>query len=78
MDDRRIHAKDARARRAGSILGMSIMRVLISVPARLAAERFARAHLALRSLCALFSVGLGLFIVYDNGVVNRLFATLTL
>ena len=58
----------------GSMMGMSIMSVLLSVPARLTAERFARTHLALRGVFGLFSVALGLFIVYENGVLNRLFA----
>ena len=46
--------------------------MLVSVPARLTGERFARTHLAVRGLSGLFSVGLGLFIVYENGVLNRL------
>jgi high-affinity nickel-transport protein len=58
----------------GSMMGMTIMSLLVSVPARLTVEHFARTHLALRGLCGLFSVGLGLFIVYENGVLNRLFA----
>jgi hypothetical protein len=55
-------------------MGMTIMSLLVSVPARLTVEHFARTHLALRGFCGLFSVGLGLFIVYENGVLNRLFA----
>src|SRR5262245_46057691 len=58
----------------GSIMGMTIMSVLVSVPARLTAERFARTNLALRSLSGAFSIGLGLFIVYENGLLTRLFA----
>ena len=57
----------------GSMMGMTIMSVLVSVPARLTVE-FARTNLALRGLSGLFSVGLGLFIVYENGVLNRLVA----
>jgi ABC-type nickel/cobalt efflux system permease component RcnA len=57
----------------GSIMGMTIMSVLVSVPARLTVQ-FARTNLALRGLSGLFSVGLGLFIVYENAVVNRLVA----
>jgi hypothetical protein len=56
----------------GSIMGMTIMSVLVSVPARLTVEHFARTNLALRSLSGVFSIGLGLFIVYENGVLNRL------
>jgi hypothetical protein len=58
----------------GSMIGMAIMSVVLSVPAHLTVEHFARTHLALRGLCGLFSVALGLFIVYENGVLNRLFA----
>ena len=58
----------------GSMMGMAIMSVLLSVPARLTVDHFARTHLALRGLSGLFSVTLGLLIVYENGVLNRLFA----
>jgi hypothetical protein len=58
----------------GSMMGMSIMSLLLSVPARFTVERFARTHLALRGLFGLFSVALGLFIVYQHAVLNRLFA----
>ena len=58
----------------GSMMGMSMMSLLVSVPTRLTVKHFARTHLALRGLAGLFSVGLGLFIVYENGGVSRLFA----
>jgi hypothetical protein len=58
----------------GSMMGMAIMSLLLSVPARLTVEHFARTHLALRGLSGLFSVALGLLIVYGNGLLNRLFA----
>jgi hypothetical protein len=58
----------------GSIMGMALMSLLLSVPASLTVEHFARTHLALRGLSGLFSVALGLVIVYENGVLNRLFA----
>jgi hypothetical protein len=57
----------------GSMIGMTIMSVLVGVPARLTVQ-FARTNLALRGLSGLFSVGLGLFIVYENAVLNRLVA----
>ena len=57
----------------GSMMGMTIMSVLVGVPARFAG-RFTRTNLAVRGLSGLFSVALGLFIVYENGVLNRLFA----
>jgi hypothetical protein len=56
------------------MMGMTIMSLLVGVPARLTVEHFAHTHFALRGLCGSFSVGLGLFIVYENGVLNRLFA----
>ena len=58
----------------GSMMGMAIMSVLVSLPARLTVEHFARTDLALRGFAGSFSVGLGLVIVYQNGVLNRLFA----
>ena len=57
----------------GSIMGMTLMSVLVGVPARLTAQ-FARTNLAVRGLSGLFSIGLGLFIVYDNAVMTRLVA----
>jgi len=57
----------------GSMMGMVIMSLLLSVPAHLTVEHFARTHLALRGLSGLFSVTLGLVIMYENGVLNRLF-----
>jgi hypothetical protein len=57
----------------GSIMGMTIMSLVVSVPARLTVQ-FARTNLALRGLTALFSVGLGLSIVYEHGVLSRLVA----
>ena len=58
----------------GSMMGMAIMSLLLSVPAHLTVEHFARTNLAVRGLSGLFSVGLGLFIVYENAVLSRLVA----
>ena len=55
----------------GSIIGMAMMSLLVGVPARL--THFGPAHLALRGLSGSFSVGLGLVIVYEQGLLNRLF-----
>jgi hypothetical protein len=55
----------------GSMMGMTIMSLLVGVPARLTVQ-FVRTNLALRGLSGVLSVGLGLLIVYDNGVLNRL------
>ena len=60
--------------RVGSMMGMAMMSVLLGVPARLTVKHFAGAHLALRGAYGLFSVGLGFFIVYENGALTRLFA----
>src|SRR5262245_32389026 len=59
--------------RVGSIMGMTIMSVLVSVPARFTVEHFARTNVALRGFAGMFSIGLGLFIVYENGVLSLLF-----
>ena len=58
----------------GSMMGMAIMSVVLSVPAQFTVEHFARTNLAVRGLSGLFSVALGLLIVYENGVLNRLLA----
>jgi len=58
----------------GSMMGMAMMSVLLGLPARLTVKHFGGAHLAFRGAYGLFSVGLGFFIVYENGVLHRLFA----
>jgi sulfite exporter TauE/SafE len=57
----------------GSIGGMMIISTLVSLPARLTRERFARAHLALRGLAGAFSFCLGVFTIYQIGFVDHLF-----
>jgi hypothetical protein len=56
------------------MMGMAIMSVLLSVPAHLTVEHFARTtwRCAVSPGCS--ASALGLFIVYENGVLNRLFA----
>jgi sulfite exporter TauE/SafE len=58
---------------AGSIGGMMIMSTLFALPARLTAQRFARANFALRCLAGVFSLSFGLFMVYEIGFVDHLF-----
>ena len=58
----------------GSMMGMITMSALVSLPAHLTGEHFVRTHLAVRGLSGVFSVVLGLVIVYQNGAFNRLFA----
>lgn len=57
----------------GSIGGMLCMSTLLALPAHLTASRFARANVALQTAAAVFSVGLGLFMAYEIGVVGGLF-----
>jgi hypothetical protein len=51
----------------GSIGGMMLMSALVGLPLRLTAARFARAHLVVRCLAGLFSLGFGLLMVYEIG-----------
>jgi ABC-type nickel/cobalt efflux system permease component RcnA len=57
----------------GSIGGMMLMSALVSLPLRLTADRFMRANLTVRGLAGLFSLGFGLFMVYQIGFVEGLF-----
>lgn len=57
----------------GSIGGMMLMSLFVSLPLRLTASRFRRAHLTVRGLAGLFSLGFGLFMVYEIGFVEGLF-----
>ena len=57
----------------GSAGGMMLMSALFGLPFYLTATRFTRAHLAVRGLAGLFSLCLGLFTVYQIGVVDGLF-----
>jgi sulfite exporter TauE/SafE len=56
----------------GSIGGMTIMSTLCALPAKLTSQRFARANFALRGLAGIFSLGFGIFVIYDIGFVNHL------
>ncbi|MDQ3257669.1 MAG: hypothetical protein M3R15_27920, partial [Acidobacteriota bacterium] len=57
----------------GSIGGMMLMSALIGVPIHPTANRFVRANFAVRALAGLFSLGYGLFMVYEIGFVENLF-----
>lgn len=57
----------------GSIGGMMLMSALVGLPVRLTANRFMGAHLTMRGLAGLFSLGFGLFMVYEIGFVEGLF-----
>ncbi|HYJ47912.1 MAG TPA: sulfite exporter TauE/SafE family protein, partial [Pyrinomonadaceae bacterium] len=57
----------------GSIGGMMLMSALIGLPVRLMADRFRHAQTSVRGLAGLFSLGFGLFMVYQIGFVEGLF-----
>ena len=57
----------------GSIGGMMLMSALIGLPVRLMADRFRHAQTSVRGLAGLFSLGFGLFLVYQIGFVEGLF-----
>jgi ABC-type nickel/cobalt efflux system permease component RcnA len=57
----------------GSIGGMMLMSALVGLPLHFTAGRFTNVNLAIRGLAGLFSVGFGLFMVYEIGFVDGLF-----
>ncbi|HVF57749.1 MAG TPA: hypothetical protein VM934_16470 [Pyrinomonadaceae bacterium] len=57
----------------GSIGGMMLMSALVGLPLQFTAARFNRANLAVRGLAGLFSLGFGVFMVYEIGFVKGLF-----
>jgi ABC-type nickel/cobalt efflux system permease component RcnA len=56
----------------GSIGGMMLMSMALSLPARFTATHFMRTHLAVRVVAGLFSLGFGLKLVYDIGIQGGL------
>jgi len=58
----------------GSIGGMMIMSTLLGLPLAIAAERFARAEVALRAVAGLTSVAVGLVLAWEIGVQAGLLA----
>lgn len=57
----------------GSIGGMMIMSFLVGLPFHLTASRLNRFNFILQCVAGLISVGLGLFIIYEKGIVEGLF-----
>ena len=57
----------------GSVGGMLVMSAAISIPFALTATRFMRLNVAVRAVAALFSVGFGIFMMYEIGFVDGLF-----
>ena len=58
----------------GSIGGMMLMSFLVSLPFQFTALRFNRFNLILQCVAGLFSIGLGLMIIYEKGITEGLFA----
>jgi len=56
----------------GSIGGMMLMSFLVSLPFQITALRFNRFNLLLQCIAGLFSIGLGLFIIYEKGITEGL------
>lgn len=54
----------------GSIGGMVMMSLLVSLPLKLTAERWGRAHATLRAAASLLSLGIGSAMVYEIGFVS--------
>ncbi len=57
----------------GSIGGMMIMSLVLSLPLHLTAASFTRTNMAVRALAGVFSLGFGLFMAYEIGFVEGLF-----
>lgn len=57
----------------GSIGGMMLMSMLVSLPIQLTTNRFAHTELVMRGLAGLFSLCFGLFMVYEIDFVQGLF-----
>ncbi|MGA9772699.1 MAG: sulfite exporter TauE/SafE family protein [Blastocatellia bacterium] len=58
----------------GSIGGMLLMSALVSLPLQLTANRFGKTHRAVQVLAAMFSLGLGVMMVYEIGFLEGLFS----
>lgn len=56
----------------GSIGGMMVMSMVLSLPVRLTADHFARTNWAMRALAGVFSLGFGLAMAYEIGYVEGL------
>lgn len=57
----------------GSVGGMMLMSALVSLPVYFTATRFNRANFALRCVAGVFSLGFGLYMMYEIGYVGNLF-----
>jgi len=59
---------------SGSIVGMALLSVAIAIPLRVSTGGMERVHRGLTVLVGAFSVGLGLYMVYEIGIAGGLFA----
>lgn len=57
----------------GSVGGMMLMSLLLGLPLQFAADRFRWIEIGMRGIAGLFSLGLGIFMVYEIGFVEGLF-----
>jgi len=57
---------------AGSIGGMMVMSLILSLPIHLTSGYFTKTNLAVRALAGCFSLGFGLFMAYEIGFVDGL------
>lgn len=57
----------------GSIGGMMVMSLLLSLPMHLTANYFVRTNFAVRALSGVFSLSFGLFMAYEIGFIDGLF-----
>ncbi|HMY75463.1 MAG TPA: hypothetical protein PLQ88_26830, partial [Blastocatellia bacterium] len=57
----------------GSIGGMMVMSLLLSLPIHFTMVSFKWTNLAVRALAGIFSLGFGLFMAYEIGYVEGLF-----
>jgi len=58
---------------AGSIGGMMLMSLVVGLPFHFTAAKFNRFNYILQSVAGLVSIALGLMIIYEKGVTERLF-----
>jgi ABC-type nickel/cobalt efflux system permease component RcnA len=59
----------------GSILGMSLLAVVISLPLRYSSRYFTWAHNGLKVTVGIITIGLGVVLIYKIGVVQGLLIT---
>ena len=57
----------------GSIGGMMLMSFFVGLPFHLTAAKFNRFNYILQSIAGLFSIGWGLYIIYEKGIAEGLF-----